>query len=504
MSRSLLPTLAVVATLLGPAGCWSADPGFRPTFTSAPCPARVTAVVLETANCGYLTVLERRDRPNGARIRLFVTRIEPPGESSPDPMVVVGETLGNGIEYGSVAPMAARTHRPILLLEQRGTGLSEPNLTCPEVRARTATLLGLRQSDPRDSTVFLEAVRECRARLTGGGVDLSAYNLVESAADVADLRQALGIDEVNLISPGTASRIAVETVRRHPEGIRTAVLDSPYLPGFDDMTHAIARTEDALAAVGRACTRAGSCDGTGLDLVASLREAVAKLDRDPVTITVEQPSAGQPVVVLLDGALLLRAIRQVMTSNGGRDLPEVPRLIAQVLSGKRLSLTQPTTFRIVTDEGMCIGYLPACEGRFTHGLYYSLLCHDIVPFAAATTPSTDGEPDGYAVAFGGNPYLDLCDVWDVGRADPETATPVTSEIPILIEVGAFDPYTRLDEVKRATTGLTHAYLVEVPNHSYNVFGFYECPRNVRRAWLDNPGTAPADTSCLAEIHDPFG
>ena len=41
-------------------------------------------------------------------------------------MLVVGETLGNGIEYGSLAPMATRTHRPILLLDQRGTGLSEP------------------------------------------------------------------------------------------------------------------------------------------------------------------------------------------------------------------------------------------------------------------------------------------------------------------------------------------------------------------------------------------
>jgi len=46
-------------------------------------------------------------------------------------------------------------------------------------------------------------------------------------------------------------------------------------------------------------------------------------------------------------------------------------------------------------------------------------------------------------------------------------------------------YTRLEEVRRATAGLTHAYLVEVSNHSYNVFGFYECPRNIRRA---RPGT----------------
>jgi pimeloyl-ACP methyl ester carboxylesterase len=505
MSDWLIRTAAAVAfAAAANAGGCSADPGFQPTFTAEPCPDRVTAVMLETPSCGYLTVLQSRDRPGGARIRLFVARIEPPGEASPDPMLVVGETLGNGIEHGSLAPMAARTHRPILLLDQRGTGLSEPNLTCPEVRARTATLLGLRQSDPAANTAFLEAVRECRSRLTSDGVDLSAYNLTESAADVADLRRALSIDQINLIGTGTAARIAVETLRRHPEGIRTAVLDSPDLPGFDDLTHAVARTEDALATVGRACAKAGTCGDAGPDLVASLRQAVVRLDRKPITITVDQPAGGRPTSLILDGALLLRTVRHLMTSSGGRDLPEVPMLIAQALSGTSFQLSSLTQTRILSDEGMCIGYVPLCEGRFTHGLYYSIVCRDLVPFAAPAASPTVGETDGYQAAYGRHPYRELCPVWDVGRADPEIATPVASDIPVLIEVGAYDPYTRLDEVRRATGRLTNVYVVEVPNHSYNVFGFYECPRNIRRAWLDNPGMAPTDTTCLTtEIHDPF-
>ena len=79
-------------------------------------------------------------------------------------------------------------------------------------------------------------------------------------------------------------------------------------------------------------------------------------------------------------------------------------------------------------------------------------------------------------------------------------------MPVLIEIGAYDPVRPGSRKSSAsTTGLTHAYAVEVPNHSYNVFGFYECPRNIRRAWLDHPDAAPADTSCLeTEIFDPFG
>ena len=100
------------------------EPASHSPFSESPCPSDVTAVILEEASCGYLTVPERRDRPDGTQIRLFVVRIDPPGELSSDPMIVVGGELGNRHDYGSLAPMAARTHRQVYLLDQRGSGLS--------------------------------------------------------------------------------------------------------------------------------------------------------------------------------------------------------------------------------------------------------------------------------------------------------------------------------------------------------------------------------------------
>ena len=253
-----------------------------------------------------------------------------------------------------------------------------------------------------------------------------------------------------------------------------------------------------------ACTRAGDCAGLDAGLIGSLHAAVTQLDTHSATVEVEA-TGGQHVPVLLDGALLVRTIRQVMTSSGGRDLPEVPRMIAQVLSGGPITLTPRATFVLATEEGVCIGYVPLCEGRLTHGLYYSLLCHDVVPYVDPAPAAVAGEPDGYAVAYRNHPYVDVCDVWEVGEGAVEIAEPVTSDVPVLIEIGAHDPYVRLDEVERSTTGLSQAAVVVVPHHSYNVFGFYECPRTIRRAWLDNPAGAPADTSCLeTEIFDPFG
>jgi len=59
------------------------------------CPDEVALVFVVTPACGYLTVPERWEAPNGKTIRIFVARVDPAdGVDADDPMVVVGETLG--------------------------------------------------------------------------------------------------------------------------------------------------------------------------------------------------------------------------------------------------------------------------------------------------------------------------------------------------------------------------------------------------------------------------
>jgi hypothetical protein len=42
------------------------------------------------------------------------------------------------------------------------------------------------------------AIKQCRDQLAATGVDLAAYNSTENAADIADLKVALGIDTWNV------------------------------------------------------------------------------------------------------------------------------------------------------------------------------------------------------------------------------------------------------------------------------------------------------------------
>jgi len=91
--------------------------------------------------------------------------------------------------------------RDLVLLDQRGTSYAQPVLDYPEVTALTDRTLDQRLS---------------RAHLTRAGVALRAYTTLDDAADVADLRRALGDARVNLYGVSCGTRLALTTMRLFP------------------------------------------------------------------------------------------------------------------------------------------------------------------------------------------------------------------------------------------------------------------------------------------------
>ena len=220
-----VPTTAATAPMVS-----STDAGVRPHFDTVACPEDVTSDVVVSVSCGFLTVLEDRSKVNGRTIRVFVVRLDPPGGTTTrDPVVILGH-LASQDGYGAMAAGGQRTHRVEYLIDPRGIGHSQPSLDCPEVVAAGPALAGLRLRDAARRTTTLAAVKACHDRLVGQRIDLDAYGLAANAEDLEDLRTTLGIASWNLITNGSASRLAFEVARRYPIGIRSLFIDSPSLP----------------------------------------------------------------------------------------------------------------------------------------------------------------------------------------------------------------------------------------------------------------------------------
>ena len=496
---TMTPTAAPGTSSAAPAG---SAPAFRPKFAATPCPDDITANVVLAISCGYLTVLEDRAKPAGRTIELFVARFDPPGGTTTiDPLITMGD-LGGGLDYGGMAPSGPRTHRVLYLLDPRGIGHSKPSLDCPEVVAAGPDLAGFRLRAPARQTVLLGAVTACRDRLVNQGIDLAAYDIAASASDIEDLRLTFGIATWNINTNGSASRIAFEVARTFPAGLRSIVVDSPILPVPDFLTIGPVALDMAIAHMASACAGRPACAQRFPDLPAMIRDAVARLDANPLTLdvtgTVDAIRLGHPIRVVMDGAALVRVIRFGLASGGGSGAARALATLAGVLDGK-LSPTDSLVRALASDTGDCLGLLPICE-RPNVGATYSILCRDFV--TQIDRSRLDASLDGraaYADVFAPSPLLAPCAAWGV----PPAAAPAGASlggVPLLVLRGAFDPFSApLTEVTAAAAGAPNAYVVDIPNQSYNTLGYNECVRVVRNAWVDAPTSPPADTSCLAGI-----
>jgi pimeloyl-ACP methyl ester carboxylesterase len=503
--RAARLTAALGTALLFSAACTgSSGTEFRPTFRQTPCPEDVTRVVLTTVTCGFLTVPENRSEPDGDTIRLLVTRVQPPGGNpAPDPVLILGIDLGKTPDYAGFAPGAQRVNRELILLDQRGTGHSEPTLACPEVERLGERFVGARLSDPEVRADLQSAADACHDRLTGEGIDLSAYNVGEMAADAEDVRLALGIPRWNIASYGSASRVALEIVRRFPERVRAMWFDTPQFPQVDEVTLGISGTRYALSQIFADCAADRECSRRFPDLSNALREAVVRLDEEPITVNVADTpaaeAAGHPIRVVVDGAALLRAVRGMVSSIDLGMAPGVPGAIYRALEGD-----VDVVAYLLSEQPVCLGYQPVCGAQpLFEGALFSILCHDQVPFVEASrlTGMAGGDP-GFHDAYVDSPYLDVCEAWDVGEATSVARRPVSSDIPMLIYVGRYDAFGPLPAAEQAIASLSGSFLVDVPYKGHNVLGSLDCYRNIRNAWIENPTSAP-DTGCIEDIPPPI-
>jgi len=499
--------LSVAASTLVATGCTGvaeqqSNPGPTVGYAEAACPAEISAVILADVTCGYLTVPERRDQPDSEHtVKLLVTRIQPPEPPTEEPMFVAGSDLGSSLDYGGIAPLAERVAREVIFLASRGTAYSEPALECPEVEEVGDADLASPTDDPDTRATYLDAVAACHRRLTDGGIDLSAYNLTEMAADAENLRQALGIDMWNVITYGTAARIAMEMLRTAPGPIRTVTLDSPELPGADPQVTAVQGTRDAIAAVLDACADDSACGAKYPHVRESFDRALSAVDGNPVTVTLaDQPPDGRTVSVRVDAAMLVRIVRQMLSEGAGLRHPRaVPRMLDAVLAGRIDELVEITT-AFVGDGPYCNGYQTRCVPLYHHalGVVFSTLCHDIAPFVDPAAPvRLAGTEIGFDAAYGRSPYLDVCDSWPAGEAPAEVAEPVRSEVPVLAIIGAYGPYVRPDQAREEMGDFPNLSIVVAPTDGHNVVAKTDCMLNIRNGWVDEPAMDPTGADCFA-------
>ena len=455
-------------------------------YEEVACPPTVVRNAQHTARCGFLTVPENRSKPNGRTIRLFVVRERPNGALRPDPVLALQE-LGSTRAWTGSDYLPPRVHREVITVDHRGLGRSEPSLACPEVERLSGSSMAAPINDRRTRAKLLPGVQACRDRLVGQGVDLAAYNVREIAADAEDLRLALGIERWNVRAHGSGARIAFEILRRHGERVRAVWLSSPEIPQLDLLTTGIRGTRYATKALAAACALDRLCNEFFPKVERALDRNLEAAERRPRKLRGRHEGVATPIA--LDGGTTLRALRE-----GLAWVPEAgPKAIASD------SLRDGIFGHNWLADGplFALGYSvdPGREDVFSHGAWFSSVCHDQLPFVtqAELNALTRGAP-AYREAFAQSPFADICRIWRAGRATQDVHTAVRSNVPVLIFVGRFDPYGSPPFARHAARTLARSWIFEISAGGHNALADSYCALATRNAWIDRP-TSPPDRTC---------
>ena len=170
---------------------------------------------------------------------------------------------------------------PLVVSDQRGTGRSTPSLECPEVDETTWQAMAAGTPASQRSKESDAAFAACCARLSTT-VDLDQYDTPAMAQDAEALRRALGLDPWNVFGLSYGTSLELELMRMHPDGVRSAVLDSVVPPDKDYGAPAEARRVDAaFDRLFAACDHSETCKAAHPDLRASLLDIRTTLNAEP-------------------------------------------------------------------------------------------------------------------------------------------------------------------------------------------------------------------------------
>ena len=152
------------------------------------------------AELGKLSVPENRNSNNQKTIQLQFVRFKSTSDQPGHPIIyLAGGPGGSGINSARGKRfelfMALREVADVIALDQRGTGLSNQIPNC-SIQGN----FELTQPGTMDYylTEMKRVVKECQAFWAEQGIDLSAYNTIQNADDLDDLRKALGASKINL------------------------------------------------------------------------------------------------------------------------------------------------------------------------------------------------------------------------------------------------------------------------------------------------------------------
>ena len=436
------------------------------------------------AKCGTYEVYENRATKKGRKITLKIVLIPATSDKrEPDPFVYFAGGPGSAATEDAAGLASAfpriLAHHDMLFVDQRGTGGSHP-LDCKFYE----------ESDLQSYLGYffpLEDIRKCRAQLEPNS-DLKQYVTTIAADDMDEVRAALGYERLNLFGGSYGTRAALVYLKRHPEHVRTALLQ-----GVSPTDHFMPvdfpqQTERALQGVLSECLADKICSEAFPNIKDEAKAVLAQLIKGPVEVEIQKPNSTERVKLKLSRDLAAEAIRYMLYSPVPAS--RVPLILHFAAHGDYAPLARTA-----------IEYRQRLVATGSNGMYLSVTCAEDLPWIKP------GEGERMAEnTFLGDYRLrqqrEACALWPRAEIERDYAQPVKSDVPVLILTGEWDPVTPPSNGERTAKTLTNSLHVVVPHGAHGLGGLegMDCIDNLIVEFIEKGSTTGLNTDCVKNVH----
>ena len=430
-----------------------------------------------SAECATFTVAENPLDPEGRQIDLYVARIKSLSPApATDPLVLIaGGPGGSSVDmYLGLARAFAGVldERDILLLDQRGTGRSQP-LSC------SLEMISSIEIEPtlEESRA---AAEECLTQLDG---DPRFYTTSIAVQDLEALRLAAGYSQLNLYGVSYGTRVAQHYLRRYPKSTRTIVIDGVVPPTLALGPDIAINAQNTLSSIFQRCQQQPNCAKAFPKLDASFKRLGETLKSQPPQVSYPDPVTGEFDSITLHYGTMAVVAR--LLAYAPETAAIIPLTLAQAAAGHYESLTS-----------QAVGILKNLSSTLSYGMHNSVMCSEDAPH------HDDINLQALKKTYLGSDQVEaiqaICDIWPSGVADADLKLPLTSDAPVLLLSGQYDPITPPEYAEQAQQGLSNSHHFVAPGQGHGVIARGCIPRVFAHfiAEADIASTIETEDGCI--------
>jgi pimeloyl-ACP methyl ester carboxylesterase len=377
---------------------------------------------------GRLWVRENRESSANRRlIQLAYVRLPSTAKQPGPPIIYLAGGPGvPGIGMGQIPVYFRLFERlreigDVILLDQRGTGMSSPSLNCP---APSSSAPGdILVDETRALQHFSRSLHACAERLRAQNIELAAYTPNAVADDVEDLRKALGVEKVSLLGMSYGTHLALAFIRRHETSVHRAVMAGTLGPDHALLLPGAANL--LLLKVSQLAAQDTNINKLVPDFAALVRQTLAQFERRPVTLAVTDKRTNQPVNVTV-GKVVLQITLDSLSDE--RALPALPALFYTVSRGDYSMLARRVE-----------GLYNSLNGSGSSAMSMALTCSSGWSAERMAKALEEGKqsPTGTATLS----RTEFCQSIGSRALGPEFRSPIWSTTPVLFLSGDLDAVT---------------------------------------------------------------